>query len=432
MHNDKRLSDISGRLEKMTIHEVRQLARALSVHFESTQKSGIIEEILSYAQGFADPRRKTKGAPPKSDKHDEQLAAEIAAYRANRLAGNFSGAETNSLSVEDSAYEEQKSLQKEVCGLIAYTGGVYRLLTVNESAAVPRSFFARYNLRAGDAVCGKIVWRKEDNDWALLFIISVNGGPVESLAHRKSFAELKRKYPCVRVRLAAGNKPACKLIDLFAPVALGQRVVVSSPSKGGKTAIVKDIAAALGCYTDAAPVLLLLCGKPEEIADFKLTFRGFKIFSTTFDMNEEEHRRTAELAFEYAKRGVESGKKVILIADGLHATGAEELKKLTCCACATEDGGSLTVIYTLPRSFAGHDEIIDTANAVIVLSAELAQSRVYPAIDAKACFSSVENGLMPEEKNAANALRRNMGAEKIVLLFTDTEYAEILELYKNG
>ena len=107
MHTDKRLSEITERLENLTIHEVRQLARALNVPFESSRKPEIIEAVLSFAKGLSEPKLKVKGAPPKSDKHDEQLAAEIVAYRENLLSVDFEENEQNGMTVADSGYREQ-------------------------------------------------------------------------------------------------------------------------------------------------------------------------------------------------------------------------------------------------------------------------------------------------------------------------------------
>lgn len=110
----------------------------------------------------------------------------------------------------------------------------------------------------------------------------------------------------------------------------------------------------------------------------------------------------------------------------------EELKKLTCCACNAEEGGSLTVVYSLTQNFCGFDEMIDSANAVITLSADLAQSRIYPAIDAKKCYSGVEDKLTCGERNAANAMRAKLSAEQIISLFKSANYNDIIDNYKNG
>ncbi|MDE6505295.1 MAG: hypothetical protein K2L42_05420 [Clostridia bacterium] len=429
MHTDERLSEITERLENLTIHEVRQLARALNVHFESSRKPEIIEAVLSFANGLSEPKPKVKGAPPKSDKHDERLAADIISYRESRLAVSFDENGQNGMTVADGGYKEQ--MKKTVVGLLFITDGGSFLSVESGTVGVAGSFFARYNLKAGDEISGTAIWR-EEYGWQLLMISEVNGNPPETLADRKDFYSLTRKYPELRIKLAVNNTTACKLIDMFAPLALGQRAVITSPSKGGKTAVLKDIAVAASAFLDTELVLLLLSGKPEEISDFKNTFKNVKIFYTAFDKSDEEHRKTANIAFEYSKRKTESGKNVIIVADGLYAVGADELKKLTCCACNAEEGGSLTVIYSLSQSFYCFNEIIDSANAVVSLSSDLAQSRVYPAIDAKRCYSGIEDKLTADEKKAANSIRAKLTAEQIITLFKSADYVDIIDNYKNG
>lgn len=429
MHTDKRLSEITERLENLTIHEVRQLARALNVHFESSRKPEIIEAVLSFAKGLSEPKLKVKGAPPKSDKHDEQLAAEIVAYRENLLSVDFEENEQNGMTVADSGYREQTTQQ--TVGILYSTDCGYFLRTENGTVGVANSFFTRYNLKAGDEISGTAIWREECGR-QLLIISEVNGNPPESLFNRRDFSELTRKYPAEIIRLTLNNTAACKLIGMFAPLALGQRAVITSPSKGGKTSVLKEIAFAVNGYSNLETVLLFIGGKPEEISDFKNIFTSNKIFCTSFDKSCEEHRETANTAFEYAKRKVESGKNIVLIADGLYAVGVEELKKLTCCACNAEEGGSLTVVYSLPQNFCGFDEMIDSANAVITLSADLAQSRIYPAIDAKKCYSGIEDKLTCGERNAANAMRAKLSAEQIISLFKSANYNDIIDNYKNG
>ncbi len=333
------------------------------------------------------------------------------------------------MTVADSGYREQTTQQ--TVGILYSTDCGYFLRTENGTVGVANSFFTRYNLKAGDEISGTAIWREECGR-QLLIISEVNGNPPESLFNRRDFSELTRKYPAEIIRLTLNNTAACKLIGMFAPLALGQRAVITSPSKGGKTSVLKEIAFAVNGYSNLETVLLFIGGKPEEISDFKNIFTSNKIFCTSFDKSCEEHRETANTAFEYAKRKVESGKNIVLIADGLYAVGVEELKKLTCCACNAEEGGSLTVVYSLPQNFCGFDEMIDSANAVITLSAELAQSRIYPAIDAKKCYSGVEDKLTCGERNAANAMRAKLSAEQIISLFKSANYNDIIDNYKNG
>lgn len=426
---EERLKAVYDKLDKMTIYEVRQIAREVRAQVVSGKKGDIIDAVINYARGEAEAKPLTaRGAPPKSDKYDEKLVEEIRALRRDALAD---GEGKNVLKVSDAVNVEADS---RVCGFVECADGDYYILYGNGSAIVPPSYVTRFALREGDKVEGSVRRLKDGAESALISVETINGKTPSEIKGRVSFASLIREYPSERVLLSKGNDNAvCRFCDLFAPLALGQRAYICSPVNGGKTTALKQIALGI-CrgYPQFKAVLLITGGKPEELSDFNRSFQNAEKFFTDFGASALKNKRTASLAFEYAKRQVELGENVILLADGLlEACGLDAGKALLCNACNAEECGSLTVIatVTLPE----HSAVLSTANAVLTLSAELSAARIYPAADAKKSYSSHEEALLSaDELSAANRLRRNCSAGEIIDTVKSAGVEEITEKYKNG
>ncbi|MDE6586246.1 MAG: hypothetical protein K2K80_06175, partial [Clostridia bacterium] len=252
---------------------------------------------------------------------------------------------------------------------------------------------------------------------------------------RANFSSLTPAYPVERIMLSRGcNSPAFALIDLFIPLAFGQRAVILSPAHGGKTTLIKEIASGISAgYPQAVVIILQLCAKPEELTDFKRAFPQAVRFTTGFCAGVDENTEVANLAFEHAKRLAELGKDAVILADGLvSACGAETVKRLFSGVCNTEEGGTVTAVVTLSDS--GAEEVVSAANAVITISEELSAARIYPAVDVKKSYAYREENLLSKDAlSAANALRSKFSARDIVRLVNDNPDADsITENYKNG
>ncbi|MDE7330257.1 MAG: hypothetical protein K2N30_04100 [Clostridia bacterium] len=425
---EERLKSVYARLDNMTIYEVRQIAREVRAQVVSGKKGDIIDAIMSYARGEAEAKPLTaRGAPPKSDKYDEKLVEDIRALRRDALADK--DGERNVIKVSDGLGGVH---DRTVCGYVECADGDYRLVADGSSAILPLSYVTRFAVREGDKIEGT-ARRVKDED-AVVSIESINGKTSSEIKGRKNFSSLSREYPSRRVILSKGNDAAvCRFCDLFAPVALGQRAYICSPVNGGKTTALKQIALGISSgYPQFKVILLVTGGKPEELSDFNRSFPSAEKFFTDFGASAVKNLRTARLAFEYAKRQVELGGNVILLADGLlEACGQEEGKSLLCNACNAEEEGSLTVIATLTTPDCG--AALSTANAVLNLSPDLASARIYPAADAKKSYSSREEALLSaDELSAANNLRRKCSAEEIIDIVKYCGVAQITEKYKNG
>lgn len=425
---EQMLREIEVNLNKKTIFDVRQIARALNVHSEFPQKPKIIEAILSYAKGETEPQPPSvRGAPPKSDMYDERLVLQIEQCR--KVFKSEEERPESVLTVNSS----ERDVSGKISGVLEKLGDDWFVLTASGEVFVANSFLQRYPLKVGDKITGSAI-RKNDA-LALMVIDEVNGFSPESAEKGRDFSSLTPVYPEKKIVLSRGNNDtACRIIDIFAPLAFGQRAFISAAPNCGKTTLIKKIANAISENEEVAVIVLLLNARPEEVTDFKRNINGAELFSATFDALVSYQTRVAEAAFSYAQRLIELGKSAVVLADGLFVTGGGNVKKFVGSALNADEGGSLTVICALPENVDDYDGYAATANNIIKLSSELAARRVYPAIDAVKCFAGREEFYLSEDElSAANALRRNYGAEEIVKIFKSTaDNTEIIKKYKNG
>ena len=264
--------------------------------------------------------------------------------------------------------------------------------------------------------------------------------PPELAAARPHFDDLTPLYPQQRLRLEDGNPSAtARIIDLIAPVGKGQRGLIVSPPKAGKTMVLQAIAAAIANSHPEVKLMVVLVGeRPEEVTDLRRSVRGEVIFST-FDQAAEDHIRVAELAIERAKRLVEAGADVVVLLDsitrlgraynlaapassrtlagGVAASALQPPRRFLGAARNVEDGGSLTILSTaLVDTGSRMDDVLfeefkGTGNMELRLRRELAEKRIFPAIDAMPSGTRHDELLMtPDEYQAVGTLRRALGA----------------------
>src|SRR3954462_12921373 len=270
-------------------------------------------------------------------------------------------------------------------------------------------------------------------------IDSVNGADPEASKNRVDFAKLTPLYPSERLRLETESTNLIgRVIDIAAPIGKGQRGLIVSPAKAGKTMIMKSIANSITTNNPECHLMVVLVDEgPEEVTDFERSVKG-EVISSTFDRPASDHTMVAELAIERAKRLVEMGHDVVVLLDGITRLGrAYNLaapasgrilsggvdsaalyppKRFFGAARNIEDGGSLTILATaLIESGSKMDEVIfeefkGTGNMELRLSRQLADKRIFPAIDVNASGTRREEILMSkEELNLVWKLRRGMG-----------------------
>ena len=300
----------------------------------------------------------------------------------------------------------------------------------------------KYSLRKGDAVVGAIRQPKEGDSQgrqkfnAIVRIDSVNGQTLEEAANRVEFGKLTPLYPQSRLRLETeSNRLSTRIIDLVAPIGKGQRGLIVSPPKAGKTLVLQAIANAITTNNPEVHMMVVLVDeRPEEVTDMQRTVKG-EVIASTFDRPAEDHTTVAELAIERAKRLVELGHDVVVLLDsitrlgraynlsapasgrilsgGVDSAALYPPKRFFGAARNIEDGGSLTILATaLVETGSKMDEIIfeefkGTGNMELRLSRALADKRIFPAVDVNASGTRREEILMaPDETKIIWKLRR--------------------------
>ncbi|MEI6252217.1 MAG: transcription termination factor Rho [Mycobacteriaceae bacterium] len=311
---------------------------------------------------------------------------------------------------------------------------------------VSMNMVRKNGLRRGDAVTGAVrVARDGDGGGAqnarqkfnpLVRLDSVNGGPVDAAKNRPEFGKLTPLYPNQRLRLeTTSEKLTTRVIDLIMPIGKGQRALIVSPPKAGKTTIMQDIANAITRNNPECHLMVVLVDeRPEEVTDMQRSVKG-EVIASTFDRPPSDHTQAAELAIERAKRLVEQGKDVVVLLDsitrlgraynnaspasgrilsgGVDSTALYPPKRFLGAARNIEDGGSLTIIATaMVETGSTGDTVIfeefkGTGNAELKLDRKIAERRVFPAVDVNPSGTRKDELLLsPDEFSVVHKLRR--------------------------
>jgi len=301
---------------------------------------------------------------------------------------------------------------------------------------VSPSQIKRFGLQTGDTVQGQVRPPKEwERYLALLKVESVNGGDPELARERVPFDSLRPRYPEGRLRLEVKSGDlSMRVMDLIAPIGKGQRGLIVSPPRAGKTILLQKIANAIAeNYPEVVLIVLLIDERPEEVTDMRLTIKG-EVISSTFDEEPQRHVQVADMVIEKARRLVESKKDVVILLDsitrlgrahnavmphsgkimsgGVDVNALEKPKKFFGAARNIENGGSLTIIGTaLIETGSRMDEVIfeefkGTGNMELILDRKIAERRIYPAIDINRSGTRKEELLFTQEElNRVTLLR---------------------------
>ncbi|MGH2739871.1 MAG: transcription termination factor Rho [Actinomycetota bacterium] len=298
---------------------------------------------------------------------------------------------------------------------------------------VSLSQIRRFGLRKGDEVRGAVRYPKDNEKYlALLKIESINGLDAEQAKERRDFEKLTPLFPHERFRLEPSDDPKAvteRIIDLIAPIGKGQRGMVVSPPKAGKTTVLKQIANAIIRSSPETHVMVLLVDeRPEEVTDWQRTVEAAEVVASTFDRPADQHIQVTEVLLERAKRLVETGRDVAIMLDsitrlaraynlaapasgrilsgGVDSTALYPPKRFFGAARNIEEGGSLTIIAsTLVETGSRMDEVIfeefkGTGNMELRLDRVLSEKRIFPAINIEASGTRKEELLMDTEELA--------------------------------
>ena len=320
----------------------------------------------------------------------------------------------------------------------------------------------KFNLKTGDIVEGRIKVKTSTEKFAaLLYITSVNGYTIGDVLKRPSFENLTPIFPDERIRLETGShNTAMRVVDIVSPIGKGQRGMIVSPPKAGKTTLLKEMARAIQTNNPEMHMLILLIDeRPEEVTDIKEAIEGdnVEVIYSTFDQPAEHHKRVAEMVIERGRRLVEHGQDVVILLDsitrlaraynlvvspsgrtlsgGLDPAALTPPKKFFGAARNMREGGSLTILATaLVETGSRMDDVVfeefkGTGNMELVLDRSLSEKRVFPAIDILKSGTRRDDLLLsPEEMAAADIIKKISASarpedavENVLNLFANTK-----------
>lgn len=328
---------------------------------------------------------------------------------------------------------------------------------------VAPSQIRRFNMKTGDIIQGsRRVKTAAEKFAALLFVKYINGYPASAAEHRPNFENMTPIFPNERLHMettGGRNTTAMRVLDLLSPIGKGQRGMIVSPPKAGKTTLLKQVAKAVTVnHPDMHVIILLIDERPEEVTDIKesITGNNVEVLYSTFDELPERHKRVSEMVIERAKRLVEHGRDVIILLDsitrlaraynltvapsgrtlsgGLDPAALHMPKRFFGAARNMREGGSLTILATaLVDTGSRMDDVIyeefkGTGNMELVLDRKLSEKRIFPAIDILKSGTRRDDLLLTREeaeavdliRKATNTLKAEDAVEKILDLFTRT------------
>ncbi|NLB82319.1 MAG: transcription termination factor Rho [Clostridiaceae bacterium] len=438
-------------ISKMTIIQLKALAKEKGFkNISKLKKDDLIAQLIG-----VDGKEETVKPNNKQIKK-ESKTAKLNETQPIQQSGTSEQDETQSIQQSGTTeQDETQSIQK------SKTNGKARTDTVEESGIlevcedgfgflrcenylsgsndiyVSPALIRRFRLKTGDDIRGIARLQRENERFkAMLFVNTVNGGKPEEAIHRTPFENLTPIYPDFRLHLESKQTNyAMRLIDLIAPIGKGQRGIIVSPPKAGKTTLLKQIANSIEAnHPDTKLIVLLIDERPEEVTDMRRSIKGEVIFST-FDEEPSHHIRVAEMVLERAMRLVEHKKDVVILLDsitrlaraynltinptgrtlsgGLDPGALHKPKKFFGAARNIENGGSLTILATaLIETGSRMDDVIfeefkGTGNMEVHLDRKLQEKRIFPAIDInKSGTRKEELLLMQKELEAVWSIRK--------------------------
>ncbi|HIR92809.1 MAG TPA: transcription termination factor Rho [Candidatus Egerieimonas intestinavium] len=326
---------------------------------------------------------------------------------------------------------------------------------------VSPSQIRRFNLKTGDILKGNTRVKSQNEKFgALLYVTSINGMTPGESARRMNFEDMTPIFPNERLRLERQNSSlAMRIVDLVSPIGKGQRGMIASPPKAGKTTLLKDVAKSiLQNNPETYLIILLIDERPEEVTDIREAIQGnnVEIVASTFDELPDRHKRVSEMVVERAKRLVEHKKDVVILLDsitrlaraynlvippsgrtlsgGLDPAALHMPKRFFGAARNMREGGSLTILATaLVETGSKMDDVVyeefkGTGNMELILDRKLQEKRVFPAIDIQRSSTRREDLLLDQEeqegveimRRALNGMKADEAVENILNMFSRT------------
>ena len=482
--------------ESLALVQLKELAKVRGIKGTSTmKKSELVEAMLAEDERQKREEQQTASKPVKGDSaprgnyRSEAPKAESAVkndspYRSDSQAKNDSAARNEGTARSEGAAKAEGTAEGEAAGKSEGYTRTYRPNEVYDENQYPKeldsgieasgilevmpdgygfircenylpgendvyvapSQIRRFGLKTGDILRGnKRIKTQQEKFSALLFIRTINGYTTEESAKRMAFEDMTPIFPNERIKLETpGCSVAMRVMDLVSPVGKGQRGMIVSPPKAGKTTLLKEVAKSILRTNPHMHMLILLIDeRPEEVTDIKEAIRGnnVEVIYSTFDELPEHHKRVSEMVIERAKRLVEHKKDVVILLDsitrltraynqvvppsgrtlsgGLDPSALHMPKRFFGAARNMREGGSLTILATaLVDTGSKMDDVVyeefkGTGNMEMVLDRKLSEKRIFPAIDLQKSGTRREDLLLSgEEMEAINIMRRALNGMK--------------------
>ncbi len=428
-----------ARLQELGLDALRDMATSVDVESEGLQKSKLIAAILD-SEKFDPAMLPEVDEPDPGSKVSENGQSESGKDRSGRQSGqgdrqqgNRSRRRRRGRGQQEPIDESELEVREGILDILPEGYGFLRCtgyLPGDKDVYVAANIIRKSRLRKGDIITGPIrPARAQEKFPALVRAVTVNGVDPEEAQGRRRFGDLTPLFPDDRLRLEVdgqANHILPRIVDLIAPIGKGQRGLIVSPPKAGKTTVLKEVANSIAHNNPECHLMVVLVDeRPEEVTDMQRSVKGEVIYST-FDRPAEEHTQVSELAIERAKRLVEQGMDVVILLDsitrlarahnlatpasgrilsgGVDSTALYPPKRFFGAARNIEEGGSLTILGTaLVETGSRMDEVIfeefkGTGNMELRLDRKLADKRIYPAIDIEASGTRREELLFHKDE----------------------------------
>ena len=437
------------KLESLPLGEVREIARGLGIKRVTTIRKGELIDMILELKRESDERNKEDSKNVSNNNQTNvkpHVKEELTPEKTEQLDSGI---------VADGILE----VMPDGYGFIRCEN----FLPGDNDVYVAPSQIRKFNLKTGDILHGKVRVKTQNEKFgALLYLDAINGMDPETAIKRISFENLTPIFPNERLRMeTARNNVAMRMLDVVSPIGKGQRGMIVSPPKAGKTTLLKEVAKAIQTNNpDMHMIILLIDERPEEVTDIKEAIQGenVEVIYSTFDELPEHHKRVSEMVIERAKRLVEYKKDVIILLDsitrlaraynltvppsgrtlsgGLDPAALHMPKRFFGAARNMREGGSLTILATaLVETGSKMDDVVyeefkGTGNMELVLDRKLSEKRVFPAMDIVKSGTRREDLLLTNEEMDVvyvirralnNNAKRDDAIEKVIDIFSKTK-----------
>ena len=448
--------------ESLAVADLREIAKSRGIRGVSAmKKSEVVEAMLA----LDEEEKKKKGEKTSEADQTGANASASAGASANTGAAAAGGAAE---AKEKEAILSELDSGITACGILEVMPDGFgfirsaNYLPGENDVYVAPSQIRRFNMKTGDIIAGNTRIKTQAEKFsALLFVKSINGYSPDEASRRCNFEDMTPIFPDERIRLETpGCSVAMRIMDLMSPVGKGQRGMIVSPPKAGKTTLLKEVAKSVKKNNpDIHLIILLIDERPEEVTDIREAIEGpnVEVIYSTFDELPEHHKRVSEMVMERAKRLVEHKKDVMILLDsitrltraynltvppsgrtlsgGLDPAALHMPKKFFGAARNMREGGSLTILATaLVDTGSKMDDVVyeefkGTGNMEMVLDRKLSEKRVFPAIDIPKSGTRREDLLLNKEelesiniiRKAFNGMKAEEAVDKVIDMFSRTK-----------